>query len=525
MKNIRNNIFFLISFIFLSLPIINSTENKKLNKILPDLKIIFTVYDYGINRTSYQLTQLNKADLYTDKSCRLSYLTSKNLSLIEKYSKYYNKKWIFFTENPEIITFLIEENEKNQKQLNKQPYSIYGIIFPNNISNPIDNKKSKLIPLYHIDKQYINDFISFDILNQTTNTYFIISEISIIYEYPIKYLKITSTLTLLISIFILYYLKYKLRTIRNVFLLQKYLIFLPYINLLLAIIIEFECYNMTEQNPNEDNNNSIYLETALFTVNAVFRSVLWILFVLVSAGWLITKSTFPTNEIKTFIKIFVFIYLMMCIDQIIDSFNTPKTIFKASEIKNFIFYILMLIYVTYKGMKTINFLKKKLNYSAMFNTIQYIPALKIKITMMKSHTLNAFIFLFLYIFTILIHKFFFIVYDTQKFETIQYHYLDLIFMSVFLFIFNPSDVPDFFDIDYGDDLNEIGNIYKCNVPEIEKLKNANYTNHHFKNKEAKTFINENIPVVIINPFFGENINGNNIDTIIYNSNIGFLKEN
>ena len=58
-----------------------------------------------------------------------------------------------------------------------------------------------------------------------------------------------------------------------------------------------------------------------------------------------------------------------------------------------------------------------------------------------------------------------------------------------------------------------------------KLKNANYTNHHFKNKEAKTFINENIPVVIINPFFGENINGNNIDTIIYNSNIGFLKEN
>ena len=216
---------------------------------------------------------------------------------------------------------------------------------------------------------------------------------------------------------------------------------------------------------------------------------------------------------------------MMCIDQIIDSFNTPKTIFKASEIKNFIFYILMLIYVTYKGMKTINFLKKKLNYSAMFNTIQYIPALKIKITMMKSHTLNAFIFLFLYIFTILIHKFFFIVYDTQKFETIQYHYLDLIFMSVFLFIFNPSDVPDFFDIDYGDDLNEIGNIYKCNVPEIKKLKNANYTNHHFKNKEAKTFINENIPVVIINPFFGENINGNNIDTIIYNSNIGFLKEN
>ena len=282
---------------------------------------------------------------------------------------------------------------------------------------------------------------------------------------------------------------------------------------------------MVGQNPNDDNDSSIYLETALFTVNAVFRAVLWILFVLVSAGWIIAKNNFSNHEIKNFIKIFVFIYLMMCIDQIVDSFNSAKTIFKASEIKNLIFYILILIYITFKGFKTINFLKRKLQYSAMFNTLQYVPALKMKISMMKYHTLNAYIFVFLYIFTSLIHKFFFIIYDTQKFETIQYHYLDIIFMIVFLYIFNPTNIPDFFDIDYGEDINENGKIYKCKLPKIEELNKINYTNPKIKESEAKLYIKENIPVVIINPFFGDNNNGNNIDNIICNSNISFFKEN
>ena len=522
MKKIGNNLFFLICYIS-SFSIINSIENKTLNKIMPDLQIIFTVYDYGKNRTSYQLTQINDADLNEGKSCRLSYLTSKDLSKIKLYSKYYNKKWIIFTLNYEIVTFIIKEYE-NMKKLNKPPFSILGIIYPK-YPNETLSEENKYIPIYQIDEKYINDFISFDISNQTMNTYFIITQRSIIYEYPIKYLLISSILSLIISIVVLLYLNYQLKRTRNIFLLQKYLIFLPYINIILSFLIVLECYNMVGQNPNDDNDSSIYLETALFTVNAVFRAVLWILFVLVSAGWIIAKNNFSNHEIKNFIKIFVFIYLMMCIDQIVDSFNSAKTIFKASEIKNLIFYILILIYITFKGFKTINFLKRKLQYSAMFNTLQYVPALKMKISMMKYHTLNAYIFVFLYIFTSLIHKFFFIIYDTQKFETIQYHYLDIIFMIVFLYIFNPTNIPDFFDIDYGDDINENGKIYKCKLPKIEELNKINYTNPKIKESEAKLYIKENIPVVIINPFFGDNNNGNNIDNIICNSNIGFFKEN
>ena len=326
----------------------------------------------------------------------------KNLSSIEKFSKFYNKKWMFFTQDKEIIEFIIDENEKLIKK-SKPLYKIFGIIFPNNIS--VYTNKSTSLSLYHIEENYINDFISFDIFNQTKNTYFIITQRSIIYEIPSKYLLITSTVSLIISIFILIYWNYRLRTSPNVISLHKYLISLPYLNIILAILVSLEAYDMIDQDPNKEEDNSIYLETGLFTVNAVYRSVLWILFVLVAAGWQISKQSFNTKEVKHFIQVFVFIYLMMCIDQIVDSLNSSNHIFKASEIKNFFFYMIMIIYITFKGINTINFLKRKLQYSAVFNTLQYIPGLKIKINMMKKHIRILYIFAILYILTMIIHKF------------------------------------------------------------------------------------------------------------------------
>ena len=68
----------------------------------------------------------------------------------------------------------------------------------------------------------------------------------------------------------------------------------------------------------------------------------------------------------------------MYIDQIIDSFNKINKIIRISEIKNFIFYMIIIIYYTYKGINSINFLKRKLQYSTKFKILQYIPRLRIK---------------------------------------------------------------------------------------------------------------------------------------------------
>ena len=520
MSIVKTNFFFLVE-IFSILSQIYSNNNLK--SIFPEPKIILTVYDYGKNRTSYHLYKLNDNGNHEQLSFRISYLMEKNLSSIEKFSKFYNKKWMFFTQDKEIIEFIIDENEKLIKK-SKPLYKIFGIIFPNNIS--VYTNKSTSLSLYHIEENYINDFISFDIFNQTKNTYFIITQRSIIYEIPSKYLLITSTVSLIISIFILIYWNYRLRTSPNVISLHKYLISLPYLNIILAILVSLEAYDMIDQDPNKEEDNSIYLETGLFTVNAVYRSVLWILFVLVAAGWQISKQSFNTKEVKHFIQVFVFIYLMMCIDQIVDSLNSSNHIFKASEIENFFFYIIMIIYITFKGINTINFLKRKLQYSAVFNTLQYIPGLKIKINMMKKHIRILYIFEILYVLTMIIHKFLFLKYDTQKFEIIQYHYIDLIFMIMFLFIFRPIKLPEFFDVDYGEDINDNSKVYKCKIPLIEEFFDLNKPiKKIIQNSEKNYYINENIPVVIINPCLGNKINNHNIDTIITNSDIGYLSDN
>ena len=498
------------------------TRDKKLNNLLPEIQTILTIYDYGQNRTSYILTPKNGIDIIDDKiSFRISYLTDKNLSLIEKYSKYFNRRWTFFTEDKEIISYLIEKYNKTINSTNKN-FTIFGIIFPKKLNYTQNEIIS--FPLYEIEDKYINDFISFDIKNQTKNTYFIISERSIIYQNPIKYLLITSIIFLIISIFILCVWNYKFKKIQNILSLQKNLIFLPYLNLILSILICLQTNDMIKENSNKKNNNALYIETGLFTVNAIFRALMWILYVLTCSGWQISKQNFSYKEIKHFIIIFVFIYLIMCIDQIVDSFNTAKTIIKANEIKNLIFYMIMIIYNTIKGINTINFLKRKLQYSNIFNTIHFIPALKIKIKMMKSNIILIYIFTFLFIVMMTIHKFFFIIYDTQNFEMIEYHYLDVIFMIGILYIFRPMKLPDYFDFDYGEDINENSKVFKCKIEKVDNFCDKKY-NQNINKNDLQLYLNENIPVVIVNPIFGQKINGTNIDTYICKSQIGYFSEN
>lgn len=224
MKIIENYFFFLMIIIsFLSQ--IHSIKNLK--GIYPEPNIIFTVYDYGKKRTTYNLHKLNENNNIRKSSFKLIYLMEKNLSSIERLSKYYNIKWMFFTQDKEIIKFLIEENKKINPL-----YKMFGIIFPDNITNYTN---STTLPLYHIEKEYIEDFMSFDVLNQTKNTYFRISKQSFIYEIPTKYLLITSSISLLISMFIVLFWNFRLRNFPDIILLHKYLIYLPYTNIILAI--------------------------------------------------------------------------------------------------------------------------------------------------------------------------------------------------------------------------------------------------------------------------------------------------
>ena len=49
---------------------------------------------------------------------------------------------------------------------------------------------------------------------------------------------------------------------------------------------------MIKEEPNKEKNNSLFLETGLFTINTIFRALMWILYVLICAGWGNFKTEF-----------------------------------------------------------------------------------------------------------------------------------------------------------------------------------------------------------------------------------------
>ena len=75
-------------------------------------------------------------------------------------------------------------------------------------------------------------------------------------------------------------------------------------------------------------------------------------------------------------------YIAMFIDQIIDLSMENFSILSPSEIKNLLFYIIMISWLTKSGIKSYRFLKRKLVY-AIAVTREFIPALIMKLKMIK----------------------------------------------------------------------------------------------------------------------------------------------
>ena len=98
-------------------------------------------------------------------------------------------------------------------------------------------------------------------------------------------------------------------------------------------------------------------------------------------------------------------------------------------------------------------------------------------------------------------------------------------MLMFLFTFRPVKLPPFFDVDYGENIDDYLKIYKFKIPLIEEFFDLNKPTKTIKKSEKNNYIKENIPVVVINPYLGIKNNNLNFGLIIANSNIGYINEN
>ena len=237
-------------------------------------------------------------------------------------------------------------------------------------------------------------------------------------------------------------------------------------------------------------------------------------------GWKISLENLSRDDLKFLMKMFLVIYIAMCLDQIIDSASSGIWVFHLSEIKNLIFYIAMIFLMLKKIRKTVFFLERRLYYARALS-LEYVEALVYKINLINKFKLMLFSYLGVYLIFIFIHKVLVYGYDTTLLEVYDYSLVDIYLSIYFLYILRPRELPPNFNIDFGNDIEgDIGIVYKAFLPKY------NLINEREENtqKELLSCKGKNIPILVLGPCLSHIQNGEeeySINNYLNNIEIGF----
>ena len=215
------------------------------------------------------------------------------------------------------------------------------------------------------------------------------------------------------------------------------------------------------------------------------------------------------------------IYIIMCLDQLFDSFVEKAWVFHLSEIKNVLFLIGIMIYLYKRINKTIRFLERKLYYARALS-LEYIDVLKYKINLIKLLFRVLYSYAALYLVILILHKTAVYPYDTKVLEMYDYMLADIYLYSILLYTYRPRVLPQDFKIDIGgEDEDEIGLVYKAFLPKYSII-NVKFKENY---KDIYSVKGKNIPILVLGPCLSH-INAENdqeisINNYINNVEIGF----
>ena len=487
-----------------------------------ELYLIHVEYQYNI--TKYNFTILNREDAEINEflSSRIAFIngTNSDKEIFDKYSNYINKYWLFLVNSSKVANDLLLMDFK------KDNLYINGIIVPKNLNYSMPNKnENKKIPVFEVEDNFTDYFYSNDIRNMEKHIYYIFEIKRAISNYPEKYLLFISILCFLVSIAIFTIWKILLKNVRHIYILSihKILYSIPFFMFLLSLSLLIKSIDIKGQSPYQDDESSIYIDTALITLDAIYRTLLWFLILLMCIGWKISIQTLSREDLKFLMKMFLIIYIAMCLDQIIDSTSTGIWVFHLSEIKNLIFYSSMIFLMIKKIQKTVTFLERRLYYARALS-LEYVEALVYKINLINRFKLMLYSYIGIYILIIFIHKVIVYPYDTTLLEVYNYSIVDIYLSIYFLFLLRPKELPPHFNIDFGNDIEgDLGLIYKAFLP---KYSNINETKENTQ-KELLSCKGKNIPILVLGPCLSHsNINGEeeySINNYINNIEVGQIK--
>jgi hypothetical protein len=503
----------ILSFIF----IIKSSKLKEDD----ELYLIHVEYQYNISKYNFPILNKDEAEINEFLSSRVAFLSDKKSGdeIFDLYCNYINKYWLFVVNSTDVANYLLKKDDYKKNEL-----FVNGIIVPKSLGFqiPKDNN-NKNIPVFEVGDNFTDYFNSIDIRNMEKHIYFIFEIKRAISSYPEVYLLIISILCLLISIAMFIFWKILMTKTRHIYILSihKILYSIPFFLLLLSISLLIKAIDIKGQDPYREYEDSVYIDTALITLDAIYRTLLWFLILLMCCGWKISIQNLNREDLKFLMKMFLIIYISMCLDQIMDSASSGIWVFHLSEIKNIIFYIIMLFVLLKKIRNTIFFLERRLYYARALS-LEYVEALVYKVNLIKKFKKMLYSYLVIYIILIFIHKVIVSPYDTTLLEVYNYSLVDLYLSIYFLYLLRPKELPPNFNIDFGNDIEgDIGIVYKAFLPKYNDINERKEDNQ----KELLSCKGKNIPILVLGPCLSHyNMNGEeeySINNYLNNVEVGF----
>ena len=513
----------LLNYCFILILTIILSINSSVLKENDELFLIQVEYQYNITKFNVSVLNRNEAEINDYLSSRIAFMNgSKSDDLIfDLYSNYINKYWLFLVNSTDVANKLLlkEDYKKNELYIN-------GIIVPRslNYEMPKENNNKK-IPVFVVENNYTDYLKDLDIRNMKKHTYFLFEIKRAISSYPETYLLIIAILTLLIGLGLNAYWKVLLMQVRFIYILSihKFLFSIPFFITLVSLALVVKAIDIRGQDPYREYDGSVYIDTALITLNAIFRTLLWFLILLICCGWRILIQNFTREQLRFFMKMFLIIYICMCLDQIIDSASKGIWVFHLSEIKNIVFYAWMLYLILERIKKNVNFLERRLYYARALS-LEYVEALEYKINLINKFKMMLYSNIGFYLVFLFIHKVIVYPYDTSLLEVYDYYMVDLFLSIYFLYLLRPQTLPSNFNADLGFNENEkdIGNIYKALLPKYCDINNIQKNNK----EQLLSFKGKRIPILVLGPCVSHyNNNGEeySINNYINNTYIGYVK--
>ena len=514
LKMIINKNYFILLCLIIT---INSAKLKEGDELI----LIHVEYQYNITR--FNLTVLNRdsATINDYLSSRIAFMdgSSSDDEIFGKFSTYINQYWMFLVNSTQVADKLLLRDDYDNNKL-----YINGIIVPKSLNYKMpDENNNEKIPIFTLEDNITQILKKYDIRKLEKNVYFIFEIIRAIANYPETYLLAISIVYLIISLALFAWFKILMKSTMEVNILpsHKMIQFIPLFLFITTISLIIKSIDIQGQDPNEESEGSIYIDTALITMGAIFKTLLWLNVLLYCSGWKISMPQLSRENLKFLIKMFVIIYVLLCLDQIVDYITDSVWVFHLSEIKNILFYAFMVYICITKINQNITFLNTRLYYARALS-LEYEAALVYKIDLIKKFKIMLISYYCLFIILVFIHKVIIYQYDTTILEVYNYLLVD-VYMTIFLCILmRPKTLPPGYIIDLGTDINnDLGIIYKAFLPKYKEI-NKKLENNK---KDILACKGKKIPILVLGPCINNTENNSDkeysINKYINNCAVGY----